>query len=311
MQVNTTIGVLAIDLDTGDGAYTVNGVASGTPTFDFGYTLRDGDGDTASNNLHLTVTSTDHAPIAHEDYIVTNISGAFDVKDAWLLHNDSDKDGDSMSVSGVHNGTDLSTAHTHDTVNHLVHVGSGESVLNYDVTANGKTDDLNFISVTHDTNDSVVDGNGLDNILIAADGVNTTLKGYEGNDLFIGGTGNDIFMPGSGNNSMDMSKGGHDTAKFTAITGNDVIDGFTAHGGASGETDHIDLTSLLSGFGNAASRASHVFLEANGADTIAHVATDNTFTSGNASTYDVHITLHNVTPAQLTVGAAATDDIIV
>jgi uncharacterized protein YegL len=309
LTVNTAIGQLIVNMDTGDGHFNATGAQGAT--VDLGYTLRDGDGDTAASTLHFGIGSSDHAPIAHEDYVVTNISGAFDVKDAWLMHNDSDKDGDTMSVSGVHNGTDLSTVHSHDTVNHLVHVGSGESVLNYDVTANGKTDDLNFVSITHDTNDSVVDGNGLDNILIAADGVNTTLKGYEGNDLFIGGTGNDIFMPGSGNNSMDMSKGGHDTAKFTALTGTDVIDGFTAHGGSGTETDHIDLTSVLSGLGNASQRAAHVFLEANGSDTIAHVATDNTFTAGNAATYDIHITLHSVTPAQLTVGAAATDDIIV
>jgi hypothetical protein len=297
-------------MDSGDGHFNATG-AQGT-SVDLGYTLRDGDGDTAASTLHLGIGSSDHAPIAHEDYIFTNINninGAFDVKDAWLMHNDSDKDGDPMSVSGVHNGTDLSTVHSHDTLNHLVHVGNGETVFNYDVTANGKTDDLNFATVTHQ-NGNTVEGNGLDNILIAKDGGSNTLIGHEGNDLFIGGTGNDTFMPGSGNNQMDMSKGGHDTAKFTALTGNDVIDGFTANGGGS-ETDHVDLTAVLAGLGNASQRAAHVFLEASGSDTIAHVATDNTFTAGNAATYDIHITMHNVTPGQLTVGNNAADDIIV
>jgi hypothetical protein len=305
LSVITAAGVAMINMDTGDGNYTINHTVAGTPTYDIGYTLRDGDGDTASNHLDITVTSSDHAPIGHEDYVITNIKGSFNVSDSWLLHNDVDQDGNTLSISAVHNGTDLSQTHLHDTTNHVIQVGSNESVFNYDVTANGLTDDLNFVTVSH-VKGSEIDGNGLDNVLVA-DNSGVIMRGYEGNDVFIGGTGSDTMYPGSGNNYLDLSKGGNDKVVFTALT--DVIDGFTAHGGTSANRDQVDLTSLLSGFGNASQQAAHVALQQSGADTIVHVDTNNSFTAGNYGTYEISITLHGVTASALTVGTGNSDDI--
>ncbi len=319
LSVITAAGIAMINMDTGDGNYTVNHSVAGTPVYDIGYTLRDGDGDTASNHLNISVASTDHAPIGHEDYVVTNISGSVTINDSWLLHNDMDPDGDPMSVSAVHKGTDLSTVHSHDFTNHQTTVGSSETVFNYDVTANGKTDDLNFVSVSH-VDGTRIDGNGLDNILIAADGsgkknTGADMWGYEGNDVYIGGTGNDTMHPGSGNNYLDLSKGGHDTVMFSALNGTDVIDGFTTHGGNSNNTDVIDLTSLTGGAknvtlsngvyhidGHSQSQNVNITLTQSGADTLVHVDT-------GPANHGIDITLHGVTASNLSIGTHNTDDI--
>src|SRR6185369_11457192 len=301
LTVNSVIGQLIVDLDTGVGHFNATGPSGADDTIN--YVLTDGDGDTAGNTLHLTIGNTDHAPIGYEDYIVTNASGDITVKDAWLLHNDKYADGDPLSVSAVHTGTTLTTLDpghigTDTTVHH------SETVFNYNVSANGQEDDLNFVSVDHQSG-STLKGNGLDNILIGADGQNNTLIGYEGNDVYVGGNQNDTYQLGAGHNLIDMTHGGHDTAQFTKLAGSDVIDGFTDHGGAAGDTDHLDFSSVLSGFGTEAQRASHVNVSNDGTDTTVKVDTDN-----NLATWEINVTLHSTT-ASLTVGAAGTNDVIV
>ena len=81
----------------------------------FHYVITDGDGDHAAADLAITVQNVNHAPFAEDDAVITNISGsgaAIAIPDAALLLNDTDSDGQTLTISssGFPNGTSGSAA---------------------------------------------------------------------------------------------------------------------------------------------------------------------------------------------------------
>ena len=105
-----TLGVATVLTDNGGnpiGTLTVDatGAFTFTPAADYdgtvpqvAYTVSDGNGGTASSTLDITITSVNDAPVANPDAVTTNedtpVSGN-------ILSNDSDVDGDSLSVTGA------------------------------------------------------------------------------------------------------------------------------------------------------------------------------------------------------------------
>ena len=65
--------------------------------------LSDNVGDLAGNTLTLGVSPVDYAPIARDDamIIADGHGSGFDVDDRWLLWNDSDADGDALTIPGT------------------------------------------------------------------------------------------------------------------------------------------------------------------------------------------------------------------
>ena len=153
-------------------------------------------------------------------------------------------------------------------------------------------------------NDTLFGGAGNDT-LNGGDG-NDTLHGGAGNDTINGGLGDDVVIGGTGNDTIDVSQG-NDVVKITTnLDGNDVINGFDDAGGA-GAQDYVDLDALFDSLGVASgSRVGRVQVSDGGADVLVTVdLTGNGFGAG-----DIVIKLSGIaSPATISVGTAATDDI--
>ena len=98
-------GELAIVTTTG--AFTFQPTA-GFTSESVGYVLIDNDGDTSSATLTFTEAGVaDHAPIARDDHVITNIvnGSPIVIPHSALLYNDTDADLDTLSITGVSNAT--------------------------------------------------------------------------------------------------------------------------------------------------------------------------------------------------------------
>ncbi len=118
-----TLAVVSYDASTLDGTlvplgggrftYVPSGSFSGQDTFT--YTAGDGIGGTASAHVTITVVSEPDSPIASDDAYVTQMSTPLGIASPGLLANDSDDDGDSLTVQSTavsgpaHGGIALAT----------------------------------------------------------------------------------------------------------------------------------------------------------------------------------------------------------
>jgi len=93
-------GSYSYQLDNGKAA--VQGLKAGqTATDSFSYTISDGHGGSATATLAITVTGTNDPPVAHDDSFETPEDATFKIAAASLLGNDTDADGDTLSITAV------------------------------------------------------------------------------------------------------------------------------------------------------------------------------------------------------------------
>ncbi|MGE3969177.1 MAG: VWA domain-containing protein, partial [Dongiaceae bacterium] len=103
LTIDAAAGSMAVNMATAVYTYTTDtGLTFPVAPEAFGYTLRDNDGDTASGNFQITVTHADSAPIVRDDnlMVISSHGSGFVVDDQWLLWNDTDKDGDTITKIG-------------------------------------------------------------------------------------------------------------------------------------------------------------------------------------------------------------------
>jgi len=297
----------------------------------FGYTLTDADGDNAISTLQITAAVADVAPIVRDDIIIAghNDNGGNEVipvPAAALLWNDTDANGDAITVSGTF--TNVSNLAGVALVGGNVEMtdGSDGGSFTYTGTANGKSDTGNVILDRDQEgkgNGEALEGNGLDNIIVS-DSSGNILNGYEGNDVLlggdgndslnggtgrdwlVGGLGNDVATGGAGNDLIDVSEGNTDTVRYESkLDGQDVISGFDNAGGA-GAQDFINLDPLFDNLGiGAGSRSALVDISTSGGNTIVKVDVDGVAGFG---ANDIQITILGITSG-ITKGTATTDDI--
>ncbi len=97
--------------DNGDGTYTY------TPNADFAgldtltYSVEDGRGGVSNGTITVTVNSINDKPVAVDDNLVTDEDTAFVIAAADLLANDSDPDGDTLTLTSISTATN---GHLHD-----------------------------------------------------------------------------------------------------------------------------------------------------------------------------------------------------
>ena len=209
-------GEFAIVLTTG--AFTFQPTA-GFTSESIGYTLVDNDGDTASNTLTFTASGpVDHPPVVRDDHVITNISGsgaAINIPSSALLFNDTDADGNAITVTATSGATSGSASPASGnpiaTVTFTDDNSNGGSFVYTGSTASPAASDTGVVTVDRSQTGTTLNGTGLGEILIGRDGSNNTINAFEGNDVLIGGTGNDTLVGGAGSDSIN---GG---------TGNDVV----------------------------------------------------------------------------------------
>lgn len=239
----------------------------------FNYTLSDGTDNTTGT---VTVGITNTLPVAGADTVTTQQNTPLTIKTADLLANDSDANGDSLTITGVSNATGgtvvlndngtpanysddtisftpsddftgnasfsytLSdgTATTTGTVTVAVAAVAGinQSGVNGNNTFNGR---VGKDTLSGGNGDDVLNGNAGGDILNGDNG-NDTLDGGAGDDLLNGGNGADVLSGGTGKDTFVLAKnaGGDTITDFT--DGSDLI-------GLSGGLSFGQLTISASG----------------------------------------------------------------
>ena len=216
-------GSASVNAD-GTFTYTPNADFNGADTFSFSVTDKAG----ASNSYayDVTVTPVNDAPVANPD-TATVVSGAsVQISAASLLANDTDADGDTLSVTGVQAGA---TAHgvvslAGGQVTYTANAGySGADSFTYYVT-----DGVVASPVAGTVNVTVTGGGpsyklgtaGDDLIDRSAAGNVQLINGGDGNDTLIGGSGADTLNGANGN---DVLRGGPGGDTLTGGAGGDMF----------------------------------------------------------------------------------------
>ncbi len=223
---SVTQGANGTVVDNGDGTvtYTPNADFNGTDSFT--YTVSDGNGGTDTATVNVTVNPVNDAPAASGESIATNQDTAIT---ASVLSNDSDPDGDALSVASVTQGANGTVVVNGDnTVTYTPVAGfTGTDSFTYTVSdGNGGTDTAT-VSVTVGTG-VTLDGTPGDDNLAGGSG-DDTLNGYAGDDTLAGNGGADALDGGVGN----------DTASYkdsSAAVSVDLAAGTGSGGDAQGDT---------------------------------------------------------------------------
>ena len=185
-------GSFVVDLDDGNYTYTPpNSVSSGFSEL-FGYALKDNDGDIASNTLNISVAVADLPPIVRDDNIITNLNGTnsgaqIDIPHFALLFNDTDANGQPISVTAAAVNAELSSV-AFNTPAGFVRATDNDTdggSFTYTGSTTGPVGtDTGLVNITR-TSSTTLTGTGLGDILLGGT-TNDTLNGNEGNDVLIG-----------------------------------------------------------------------------------------------------------------------------
>jgi Ca2+-binding RTX toxin-like protein len=198
-------------------------------------------------------TPTNQPPVANPDSATTAQNTAVTLEASTLLANDTDANGDRLSLTGVSNAVNGSVTFSNSNVIFTPSTNfTGNASFDYSISdgfggtsratvsvAVGGTQigtSGNDILTGTAGNDSIDGGNG-----------NDILFGYAGNDTLIGGNGTDLLLGSAGDDLLDGGNGsdtlrgglGEDIFVFAAGEGIDTITDFSLG------TDKIGLTGGL------------------------------------------------------------------
>ena len=217
---NVSIGTVTIDAN---GDFVVAAPAGYIGEVTFTYTVIDGHGETATATATVSIIAgaapANHAPVAHDDTIAAAFRNTtFTLTAADLLGNDTDTDGDALTITGVSSATHGAVSLTTD--GHIVFVPD-----------NGYTGPASFIYTIADTSGATtfatvnltltlppaVTRNGT----AANDSLNgglgdDTLNGFAGADTLNGGLGADIMDGGDGNDVYYVDNASDSTIETNA-----------------------------------------------------------------------------------------------
>ncbi|MEG4631368.1 Ig-like domain-containing protein [Microcoleus sp. AR_TQ3_B6] len=221
------------------GMPTTLGTVSFTGSSTFSGNSAANDAGTLTNNDDVygtQVPPTNQAPVAVDDSASTFFGTRVNIPVTTLLANDTDVDGDPLSITGVsgatngtavlnNNGTPSNTAD--DFIVFTPTTGfSGNGSFNYTLSDGSLTDIGNVtvavgINLSGGNNDDLLNGTAGNDSLSGGNGQDT-LNGYAGNDTLKGGNGADHLKGGTGNDILTGGSGS-DTFIFAALDGTDTI----------------------------------------------------------------------------------------
>jgi len=223
---------------------------------------------TGMADVDITINGMDDSmnadPVAGDDVIIASIATTAEIPAAWLLQNDTDSDGDTLSVAGIDTsslpagwsvtpnmvGADIVSF----TLTTPGAVGP-DLVLGYTVSDGNGGTDTGTVTIqlvtssamgdivdlgTSDYNFSYIEGKaGDDDTTGGTDLTAPTSTGTFGSDLFIGGLGDDDLTGGKGDDTL---YGGDMDGTETAFASNMLIGDETNIGGAVAGDPVIDGT---------------------------------------------------------------------
>ncbi|MFG6528465.1 MULTISPECIES: Hint domain-containing protein [unclassified Sulfitobacter] len=255
-----TVDVLGNDSDSDGDTLTVtmatcpagpvvindDGTLTFTPDADFNgdttitYTVDDGNGGTDTGTVNVTVNPVNDAPVANDDTADTTGTDPVVIP---VLDNDTDVDGDTLSVTDASSDDGTVTINDDGTITFVANDGfTGDATITYTVADPDGLTDEGSVTVTVDdggsTRDGYVDGTAgadlidtaytgdpdgdmIDNddaILPDAEGDDDYVRAGDGDDTILAGDGDDIVEAGAGS---DVVEGGEGDDMIT--TGNDDL----------------------------------------------------------------------------------------
>ncbi len=260
-----------VNLNT-DGSFSYIPAPDFVGTDSFSYTVSDGNGGTDTATVTVEVTSDNIAPEATNDSYTLEENNTLTVDSiAGVLNNDTDADGDNLSVSDfdststeggtVNLNSDGSFSYTPapdfigtDSFSYTVSDGKGGTDI-ATVTVEVTADENEFLQGTNEDdlikgltgNDTIVGLEGNDSLF--GNGNRDSLSGDEGNDNLKGGGGRDTVDGGadddrvSGNNGNDLVIGGTGKDKVWGNNGDDTLIGVDPNS----ETPGLNEIDLLTG----------------------------------------------------------------
>ena len=206
---------------------------SGTPTNgDVGIvslkvTATDIAGATTEDIFNLEVLNVNDLPVAADDTATTNQNTPVTISAATLLSNDSDADGDVLSISAVSNASNGTVElDQNGNVVFTPTIGfSGQATFDYTVSDSNSGTGTGQVTVTvnavNDLPMTLIGGSGND--LLYGGAGNDTIAGGFGNDELFGGDGDDLLRGDRNSRSSGGHKGGNDI--IHGGRGNDRIEG--------------------------------------------------------------------------------------
>jgi len=223
-------------------------------------------------------TPTNQPPVANTDSATTAQNTAVTLEASTLLANDTDANGDSLSLTGVSNAVNGSVTFSNSNVIFTPSTNfTGNASFDYSISDGfGGTSSANVSVAVGGTQ---IGGSGNDT-LTGTEG-NDSLNGRRGNDSLIGNAGNDTLIGGNGTDTLTGGLGndtltggnGQDIFVFVALEGIDTITDFNL------ERDKIGLTEGLT-FGNLSFSGNEILI---GSDVLAVLTgvNTNTLTASN------------------------------
>jgi len=198
-------------------------------------------------------TPTNQPPVANTDSATTAQNTAVTIAASTLLANDTDANGDSLSLTGVSNAVNGSVTFSNSNVIFTPSTNfTGNASFNYSISDGFGGTSSAIVSVA--VGGTQIGGSG-----------NDTLTGTAGNDWLNGGNGNDSLIGNAGNDTLI---GGNGTDFLVGSAGNDLLDGDngsdTLRGGLGNDT-------LIGGLGADV----FVFAALEGTDTITDFSLSN------------------------------------
>jgi hypothetical protein len=211
-------------------------------------------------------TPTNQPPVANTDSATTAQNTAVTIAASTLLANDTDANGDILSLTGVSNAVNGSVTFSNSNVIFTPSTNfTGNASFDYSISdgVGGTSSALVSVAVGGNqiggSGNDTLTGTAGNDLLNGANG-NDSLIGNAGNDTLIGGNGTDFLVGSAGNdllngdNGSDTLRGGlgsdtltgglgADVFVFAALEGTDTITDFKL------DTDKIGLTGGLT-FGN-------------------------------------------------------------
>jgi VCBS repeat-containing protein len=220
--------------DNGDGTFTITPTAGYSGTVQLSYQVTDGLASVGASNS-FTLDATDTAPHAGSDLIVVSTSTiTASIPVSALLANDSDPDGNPVSIVGVGGAsagiTNLSL-NSNGTITFDTGTLTGNQSFTYQLsdgtTTTTGTVTVRMVQTAANTNDTVNLADGTYSGYVASyidlkNGTDAASGGGSATDTFVGGSGDDNLKGSDGNDSL-QGDGGNDT--LAGGTGNDTLTG--------------------------------------------------------------------------------------
>ena len=272
-----------------------------------------------SDDFSLDILGVNDSPEAADDTASTDQDTAVTITASDLLDNDTDIDGDELTISGVTStGSGEVTINDDGNIIYAPETGFvGDDTFTYTITDG---EDVSSATVTVSVNedgsipdDAIVGSDGSDfiggargdddifgqggNDFLSSGRGNDTINGGSGNDIGLGGRGRDTLNGGSGN---DLLSGGRGNDTLNGGTGNDLLLGGSGRDILTGGEGN-DL--LFGGRGN----DTFVFNAGDGRDVIADFGTGRGFSRFFSGRDNISINVDGISSFEELMGFATQD----